>query len=1174
MASTKQGDPSSTREDDQSNHTPKKHRWLRRMTWCLIVLAITIYLLNGIVGRKVVHYFLNQSLEAQGMTGTLEVEGTLLNGLGVRDLNYRGNLGIQSLRVDHLSLDYHVMQLIDLKIDELIVKKIEATIDIAKFPPSEEKEETSDWKKTLRDLNPLIMHPDISLEDLNITILNDTETVLRCELGSIKHQSGTNKITLNNWVISDSQELKTPEHSATIIWTENKVNLDRLSLLPELTLNKLQLDWENALNGSTNIAYHDAIIDVSITDTTSLNLRTGEINTDDIFTTLATFGVNTDELDLEARVKTFDVKIQNKDFKSPLPSWSINGSIGIASARWEAYKLADTDLNFTQANEKYLLGIDGTAINAPVKLSLDGKWTSPKTEKWWGSTIAEVNFQTRLSDEMLALIAALNKIPEELKLNLTDIQGKLVTELDDLQVNSATANAKISGMSVNKSPIPTFTISANQLDNQLKFTLKTDKSDTFSVEGNYNTDSEEYNAALSAKADTKDSPWINALANAYASPVILSEKLDLAWKGSGKLSSGAHQGSLTTTDLTLRKENSPPITINLDSSYDWPKSVSITSISAKQKELSTSLSMLWDGENITISDSEINRGDERIGSVNGKLPYNVEIDNAKKFFAQTEPWDISIKTEKLLIPRMMEIIPMEQDLALTGTIQTNLNIQGSPRTPEINGNIDILGMNDVLDIGLGETSLNANLATENNLLIVDGNLLENDQQRIAIDLELPFTPQQWLEDDNLLETIQKNSNIKGTAQVNKLPLNRFTKLSPTLEKLEGILDIKAEFQGTIAEPKYKIDFNANLPLVSLKDAGLDDITDIVIEGTLDQTMILNAELGAKLNGGKFKTLAKVDLKDPEQPVFDLSLVTDHALVYRDDVLAMRANADIAVKGTLENAIITGKIDILESLFYKDFDLIPIGVPTSAADAVSLPSLDTKSKQTLPIPAPFDQWKLDLTVNTKDPILIRGNVGSGQVKGSIKVRGNLAKPSLDGTLFAQEVKAKLPFSLLGIRNGKIKFTPSNGFIPTLDIKGKSQVGTYNVTIYAYGSADDPKITLSSYPALPENEIMTLLATGTTNAGLEDRDVATFKTLQILLQELKQRNDRPGGNRLFSTVLSGIEDLDLKVGEANELTGEKYASATVKLHRRWYLTAQIDNNQPPQTRGLVIFALRFN
>ena len=203
---------------------------------------------------------------------------------------------------------------------------------------------------------------------------------------------------------------------------------------------------------------------------------------------------------------------------------------------------------------------------------------------------------------------------------------------------------------------------------------------------------------------------------------------------------------------------------------------------------------------------------------------------------------------------------------------------------------------------------------------------------------------------------------------------------------------------------------------------------------------------------------------------------------------------------------------------------------------------------------------------------RGNVGKGRLEGSLKAAGTLSNPTLAGTLYARDVKAKLPFSFLTVGEGKIVFRPQNGLIPTLQINGKSQIGSHNVNLNVYGSADSPKTAFSSYPPLPEHEIMTLLATGTTNAGLENRDVATFKALQILLLELKDKSDQPGGNKLFSALLSGMEDLDLRVGEVDDLTGEKYASATVKLHERWYLTTQFDSSG--QTRGLVVFALRFN
>ena len=969
--------------------------------------------------------------------------------------------------------------------------------------------------------------------------------------------------------------LSSPEQSVSLTWKEGYVLLDRMSVIPELAVEDVKFDWRSDLQGNASVNYQDAVITISYAEksTLSMQLSEGEIHSDDVLQTLASLGISSEKFDAEAVIHELDFSIPATDLEKQIPYWDIKGMIGIKSARWESSTAKNAKLTLSQQDETYQLRLDGIALNTPLELDIKGDWSSPELANWWESTSAKATFKTEVNDGIIALIPELKNLPDGLNVNQTKISGEIEASLTETKFEVTNSDLEISGLQAKEKSIPTLSLSSSYINDGISFNLKLKKSDRFLIDGKFSPESQKYAASFTVETTVKESPWINALAEIFHSPVALDNNLDLKWNGTGDLKANTHQGSLNATDLSISQQGQAPATVQLKGSYDFPNSIDITSFSTTHEELSAEASLLWDGKEISIRNSEIKRDGERIGSIKGKLPFSAEIDTSKKFFAQTQAWNLRIDTEKLLLERMAELFSIPEDVGLTGTFQTNLKITGSPHTPQVNGKVNADNINDHFGLGLDKISINTKLTTQDKLLNIEGKLLEQGTQRMMLDLELPFTPHQWLEDDNLLESIQKNSNLKGTAEIKQLPLGRFAKLIPELEKLNGQLDAKAEFQGTIAEPKYKINFQADLPIVSLKNAGVDDITNINIKGTLDQTMILNGEIDAKINGGKFTTLLKVDVNDTEKPVFDISLVTDHALIYRDDVLAMRANAKLNLKGTMDDAVITGDVGILESLFYKDVDLIPIGVPSASIGSVSLPSIDTKKKQTLPIPAPFDQWKLDLRLKTIDPILIRGNVGSGRIEGSIKVAGTLAKPSLDGTLYAKKVRAKLPFSVLSVDNGKIIFSPGNGFIPSLDIRGTSQVGVHNVNLFAYGLADNPKIALSSYPALPENEIMTLLATGATNSGLANRDVATFKTLQILLLELKQRSDRPDGNRLFSRILSGVEDLDLKVGEVNELTGEKYASATVELHRRWFLTAQIDNNQPPQTRGLLIFALRF-
>ena len=361
-------------------------------------------------------------------------------------------------------------------------------------------------------------------------------------------------------------------------------------------------------------------------------------------------------------------------------------------------------------------------------------------------------------------------------------------------------------------------------------------------------------------------------------------------------------------------------------------------------------------------------------------------------------------------------------------------------------------------------------------------------------------------------------------------------------------------------------------MIRLRQSDLGDIRNVVLDATIDENQKIKTNLTAKINGGKFEVSGTADIADTEQPQFDLSVTTRYALVHRDDLLSVRANTDLRIRGNLDDATISGNIGIVESLFYKDMELIPIGVPTSEVAKVQLPALDPeKAANELPVPEPFNRWKLDVNITTTDPILIRGNVASGSVRGSLRVGGTLSTPRPNGTLIAENVRAKLPFSILNVKRGEIRFTPEKGVNPTLNVRGKSTVGSHDVTVFVYGSASSPKTTLTSYPPLPESEIMSLLGTGTTTSGLEDRDVATFKAFQVFLMKLKKRASKPGGNKLFKNLLEGVDDLNLNVGEKDRFTGRKFSSATIEMHPRWHLTAQVDAQQ--QTRGLIVYVIRF-
>ena len=437
---------------------------------------------------------------------------------------------------------------------------------------------------------------------------------------------------------------------------------------------------------------------------------------------------------------------------------------------------------------------------------------------------------------------------------------------------------------------------------------------------------------------------------------------------------------------------------------------------------------------------------------------------------------------------------------------------------------------------------------------------------------IPFTPSTWINDPQIKDTLFKKTPLSAEVSFNTLPLGRLKSFVPQLNKIEGNINGNATVSGTIEALQYKVNLDADIPSLDFAQSQIGTVRDVKISSSFSENKKLNTTITAQINGGEFEAGGTVDLTDAKDPDFDLYLRTQYALIHRDDLMSMRANSDLKLIGKQTDATISGTIGIAESVFYKDIDLVPIGVPSSAVAEVNLPALSKKrNNDGFPIPAPFADWKLNLTARTDDPFLIRGNVATGNLTGSVQVGGTLAKPAPQGTITINNVKAKLPLSTLEIAKGEINFTPKNGIDPTLNILGKSTVGNHDVSLFVYGPASAPKTSFTSFPPLPEKDVLSLIATGTTTSGLEDRSVATFKAFQIFLLKLQQRNNKPDGNKLFKALLSGVDDLNLNVGETDPFTGRRFTSAKVNIHRNWNLTAQVDDTQ--QTRGLVVYVFRF-
>lgn len=162
--------------------------------------------------------------------------------------------------------------------------------------------------------------------------------------------------------------------------------------------------------------------------------------------------------------------------------------------------------------------------------------------------------------------------------------------------------------------------------------------------------------------------------------------------------------------------------------------------------------------------------------------------------------------------------------------------------------------------------------------------------------------------------------------------------------------------------------------------------------------------------------------------------------------------------------------------------------------------------------------------------------------------------MEGLIRVENFVASLPFSRLTVTRGFITFSRDAPFEPKLDILAESDLRDYRITANIYGSARDPQLSLTSEPPLPQQDIISLLATGTTTSELTGSpDVLAGRAAVLLFQQISRKLFKGRGPVDNIPVL---ERFKLDIGAVDNRTGRQELSASFKLGENFYLVGDVD------------------
>jgi len=343
----------------------------------------------------------------------------------------------------------------------------------------------------------------------------------------------------------------------------------------------------------------------------------------------------------------------------------------------------------------------------------------------------------------------------------------------------------------------------------------------------------------------------------------------------------------------------------------------------------------------------------------------------------------------------------------------------------------------------------------------------------GLDADIPFTsPKSGVSQPDMKAPLRADLLVDGQ-------LEGIWKLVPAADqRMSGKISLDASVTGSASTPVVTAHaalengtFTDIMQGVELRDIQLKadaDNFDLTHKRAKDKiTLSLSASDGRK--GG----LAVNGWLDPSTMNLDVDGKFENlSPLHRQDVRIL-LNGSLDVAGSVQSPVVTADVSIdkgevqLASLPGGNIPTLEIWTPENEAE---------KTEQS-PVPG-----RLDVRLRIPNQFFVRGYGLDSEWKGGLLIKGPLDRPAVSGQL--QAVRGSL--DILGknfkLAEGQIRFDGGWPVSPLLNIDMEYVASGITANILVGGTASDPKLTLTSQPELPQDEILSQIMFGESSGSL--------------------------------------------------------------------------------------------
>jgi translocation and assembly module TamB len=359
------------------------------------------------------------------------------------------------------------------------------------------------------------------------------------------------------------------------------------------------------------------------------------------------------------------------------------------------------------------------------------------------------------------------------------------------------------------------------------------------------------------------------------------------------------------------------------------------------------------------------------------------------------------------------------------------------------------------------------------------------------------------------------------------------------QQLTGPIGVAADFAGTVDRPRLTGVLRANA-LGYVNETYGTRISNIRLTGRFTNDRLEISQFTGQAGSGTISGTGSVGLAAAAGYPIDIRATLDRARLARSDALGATATGTLRLTNSREGgALIQGDLRLPEVRYQI--------VRQGAAEVAVLEGVRRKGAPP-PSTEPQDQatmpglFKLDVRLRARNQLFVSGMGLESEWAADLRVTGTTADPVIAGR--ADLVRGT--YSFAGRRfdlddNSRITF--EGGTNPALAISATGDVQGTAITINIGGRAQNPQITFSSTPQLPQDELLSRALFGESLSS-----ISAIQAVQLAAALNSLRGSGGGLNPLGKLrSASGIDRLRILGGDETTGRGTAVAAGTYISNR---------------------------